>query len=38
MCGCSCFICVVCESEYLPREMDVLCDDLGLDVQTQFFT
>lgn len=31
-----CFIRMVCESEYLLREMNVLYDDLGLDVQTQF--
>lgn len=36
LCVCSWFICMACESEYLSREMYVLCDDLGLDVQTQF--
>lgn len=40
--GCLCvysgFICMVYESEYLPREMNVLYDGLGLDVQNQFFT
>lgn len=36
LCMHSCFTCMVCESEYLPSEMNFLYSDLGLDVQTWF--